>query len=195
MIRGSNDMRAAEGDFRELLEQVQSGSQDATCELVDRYAPHVIRAVRRKLSKAIRSQFDSLDFAQAVWGSFFAAPERLANFQRPDELVRYLAALAHNKVIDEIRRRLETEKYNVNRERSLNDSTRCLSAQLAASQPSPSQVAIADELWSRLLHGRPEHHQQILNLRREGNTHQQIADRLGLNERTVRRVIRSLVEE
>ncbi|NQT11376.1 MAG: helix-turn-helix domain-containing protein [Planctomycetes bacterium] len=77
----------------------------------------------------------------------------------------------------------------------MNDSARCLSAQLAADQPSPSQVAIADELWTRLLRGRPEHHQRILELRREGNTHQQIADRLGVNERTVRRVIRSLLEE
>jgi len=188
-------MRPAEGEFRELLEQVRSGSRDATCELVDRYAPHVIRAVRRKLNRAIRSQFDSLDFAQAVWGSFFAAPEQLGKFQRPDELVRYLAALAHNKVIDEIRRRLETEKYNVNRERSLNDSTRSLSGQLAADQPSPSEVAMADEFWARLLRGRPEHHQQIIELRREGYTHQQIADQLGLNEKTVRRVIRGLLEE
>ncbi|NQT14263.1 MAG: hypothetical protein HQ582_16020, partial [Planctomycetes bacterium] len=120
-------MRATGGEFQQLLEQVRGGSQDATCELIDRYAPHVIRAVRRKLNKAIRSQFDSLDFAQAVWYSFSAAPDRMGEFQRPDELVRYLAAMAHNKVIDEIRRRLETEKYNVNRERSLNDSARCLS--------------------------------------------------------------------
>ena len=188
-------MSAAEGEFRQLLEQVQSGSQDATCELVDRYGPHVIRAVRRKLSKAIRAQFDSLDFAQAVWHSFFAAPERLVEFDRPDDLVRYLAALAHNKVIDEIRRRLATEKYNVNRERSLDDSARGMSRGLAARHPSPSEVAIADELWTRLLRGRPQRHQEILKLRREGNTHQQIADRLGVNERTVRRVIRRLVEK
>ena len=67
--------------------------------------------------------------------------------------------------------------------------------QLAARQPSPSEVAVAEELWARLLRGLPEHHRQILELRRDGNTHQQIADRLGLNERTVRRVIGSILHE
>ena len=183
------------GEFRLLLKQVQSGSRDATCALIDRYAPHIIRAVRRKLSKAIRAKFDSVDFVQAVWASFFAAPGQFLKFERPDELIRHLAALAHNKVVDEIRRRMETDKYNVNRERSLNDSDLDLSRQLAARQPTPSEVVVADELWARLLRDQPAHYRRILELRRAGNTQRQIADRLGLNEKTVRRVIQSIVQE
>ena len=59
-------MRARDDEFGLLLEQAQSGSQDAMCQLIERYAPYIVRVVRRKLSRAIRSKFDSLDFVQAV---------------------------------------------------------------------------------------------------------------------------------
>ena len=187
-------MRPRDDEFRLLLREVRGGSQDAIRELVERYGPHIVRAVRRRLSKAIRAKFDSFDFVQAVWASFFEAPQDFARFERPEQLVGYLAALAHNKVVDEIRRRMRTDKYNVNRERSLDDSALHFSERLAAQQPSPSEVAVAHELWSRLLEGQPEHYRRILELRRDGNTPQEIADQLRLNERTIRRVIQTVCE-
>ena len=186
-------MTVQHDEFQRLLRQVQSGSQDATCELIERYGPHIIRAVRRRLNKAIRPKFDSVDFVQAVWASFFATPKPLMAFESPDQLVKYLAAVAHHKVVDEIRRRMETEKYDVKREQSLDDPKQDLTRQCPDPHPSPSQVAVAEELWARMLRGKSEHHRRILQLRREGNTCQQIADRLGVNEKTVRRIIQSLV--
>jgi RNA polymerase sigma-70 factor (ECF subfamily) len=191
----TNRMDAREDEFRVLMEQARAGSQDAMCELVERYAPHIVRAVRRKLSNAIRAKFDSVDFVQAVWASFFATPRGFVGFDRPEELMGYLVTLAHNKVVDEIRRRMKTEKYNVNRERSLDDSDLHVGRSLAGLEPSPSEVAVADELWKRLLKGLPEHYRRILELRREGNTQQQIADELGLNEKTVRRAIQRIYDE
>ena len=193
--RDTNQMHAEEDEFRVLLEKAQAGSQDAMCELIERYAPHIVRAVRRKLSKAIRPKFDSFDFVQGVWASFFAASRGFAKFDRPEELMGYLVTLAHNQVVDEIRRRMMTEKYDVNRERSLDDSDLHVARSLAALEPSPSEVAVADELWARLLKGQPEHYRRILELRRAGNTQQQIADELGLNEKTVRRAIQRIFEE
>ncbi len=188
-------MCVASEEFQRLLAEIRGGSQEAVRELVEYYAPHIVRAVRRKLSRAIRAKFDSIDFVQAVWASFFAVPQRLGDFEGPDDLVKHLAALAHNKVVDELRRRMETDKYNINREQSLNDSGLHLRGGMAADQPTPSQVALADELWARLLRGRPKHYRRILELRRDGNTQEQIARKLGMNERTVRRVIQRVFEE
>ncbi len=182
-------------EFRRLLKEVQNGSHEAARELIESYGPHIIRAVRRKLNKAIRPKFDSIDFVQAVWASFFAAPRPLTDFEKPGELVGYLATLAHHKVIDEIRRRMESEKYNVSREQSLNGSVQDLSGKFPDSRPSPSEVAVAEELWAGMIQGKPKRHQQILQLRRDGYNNQQIAEQVGVNEKTVRRVIQAVFPE
>jgi RNA polymerase sigma factor (sigma-70 family) len=119
----------------------------------------------------------------------------VTEFKGPGELVAYLAALAHHKVVDEVRRRLEAEKYDVKREQSLEDSRWDLRDELRAPQATPSQVAVAEELWKRMLQGKPEHYRRILQLRREGNTYPQIADQVGVNEKTARRIIQSLFPE
>jgi RNA polymerase sigma-70 factor (ECF subfamily) len=176
-------------DFQKLLQEVQDGSPAATRLLIDQYGPHVIRAVRRALHQSIRSKFDSIDFVQAVWASFLVVFEEIGKFERAEHLIAYLATMARNKVLDEVRRRTRTEKYNVKRERSLAGSSISTGRFLSNKQPSPSQVAVVNELWERMLAGQPEPYQRILELRRDGQTHDQIAKQLGINERTVRRVI------
>lgn len=179
--------------FRNLLNEAQNGSQEAAFELVERYGAHILRAVRRKLNRAIRPKFDSVDFVQAVWASFFEASDSDREFEKPNEFVAYLAATARHKVIDEVRRRMKTEKYNVNREYSLDGGGWDMDDGLPAENHSPSQEVMAEELWARMLKGKPERHRQILELRRQGHTCQQIADSMGLNEKTVRRVIQSVL--
>ena len=97
---------------------VREGSQDAGWKLVETYGPHILRVVRRSLSQDLRTKFDSIDFVQAVWASIFAEPTRLATFEQPEQLIAYLAAVARNKVVDEFRRRVQTQKFDVKRERA-----------------------------------------------------------------------------
>jgi RNA polymerase sigma factor (sigma-70 family) len=172
--------------------RVREGSQGAAQELYERYWPHVIRVVRRKLDKKLRAKFDSADFAQAVWASFFVNPTHQYAFARPEELIAFLAQLAQNKLVDAQRQRYRTQKYNVNRERALEGSALLEALGVADRQPGPSQLAAAQEQWERLLDGQPPHYQRILHLLRQGSTHQEIARELGLSEKTVYRVIRKL---
>jgi RNA polymerase sigma-70 factor (ECF subfamily) len=73
-------------DFRSLMEQLRQGSQDAAWELIEQYGPLVKRVVRRNLDHGLRSKFDSVDFVQAVWGSFFRNRTRLDKFAAPENL-------------------------------------------------------------------------------------------------------------
>src|SRR5262249_14283511 len=61
-------------ELRGLMERIRAGSQEAARELCDRYGSHILRVVRRKLDKKLRSKFDSVDFLQSVWTSFFVNP-------------------------------------------------------------------------------------------------------------------------
>lgn len=179
-------------EFAGLMQRVGAGSEGAAGELVGRYGAHILRIVRRQLNRKLRTKFDSADFVQAVWASFFALPLDRYNFEESATLAGFLYHLARNKVVEAVRQRLQTHKYNVNRERALDEREMCPSAAFAAREPSPAQIAIAREEWERLLAGQPEHYRQILAGLRDGETQQAIAAQLGLNERTVRRVIRKI---
>jgi RNA polymerase sigma factor (sigma-70 family) len=182
----------ADEDFHTLIESVRTGSQEAAWRLIDLYGSHIQRVVRRTLDRRLRSQFDSLDFVQLVWASFFSEPTEIQSFETSDELVRYLAVVARNKVIDEARRRLGTKKYNVSRERSLDDSALRHDG-LAATGPTASEVAIARETWDRLITSQTPQHREVVRLRFMGSTYNEIAEQVGIHERTARKVIERLL--
>ena len=188
-------MTAHDDGFGELMRRIQEGSEDAAWELVGQYGEAIQRAVRRALNQKLRSKFDSLDFVQLVWSSFFRVRDKLDRFNRPEELVAFLVTMARNKVGMEVRRLLSTEKYNLNRERSLDEWGVSAEAVVPGRAPPPFEVAIAREQWSRMLQNQPRHYQQIIQLRLQGGTYRDIADSLDLAECTVRRFLKKLLKE
>jgi len=182
-------------DFADLMRRLRDGSEDAARELLDRYGEHILRVVRRKLSRELRSKFDSVDFVQAVWASFFAGVPRQRRFDHPQALMAFLVTLAQNKVVDAVRQRLQSQKYNVNRERAIEGSVANEAMGLAARQPTPSQEAVANDEWRRLLADLPDRYHRMLVLLREGHTQKDIARELNVNEKTIRRVLEKLNEE
>lgn len=175
-------------EFTKLMAEVQGGSSDAIRRLLDLYGGHIYRSIRRTLSRKLRSKFDSDDFAQAVWASFFANHDACTRFSRPERLVGFLAKMARNKVIDEGRKRLAA----AGRERSLDRSEAGAARTLPARTPKPSAAISADEQWNRVIAGQPSYYRRIAELRGAGATQQEIASELKITERTVRRVLRRL---
>ena len=181
--------RSAErSEFQEILQRVEDGSDEALWELVERYGPHIQRWVKRKLDPRLRSKFDSADFVQMVWASFFRRPPEVERFSEPRQLIGYLVAMATNKVLDEHRRRLGTLKYDVNRERSLQENEEAL-PQVDKTRGTPSQYAIAHERWRKLMDAESERNRRIVEMRIAGATYVEIAKELNVHERTVRKVI------
>lgn len=176
-------------EFRDALEAVRRGSPEAIWDFIEEYGPHIQRIARRYLDTRMQSKFDSVDFVQMVWASFFRDPREIRSFCHPDELTRYLGRLVRNKVCDEHRRRLFTAKRDVTRERPLHASDDVADR----IDVTPSQVAIAREEWERLLEGQPQPVQDIARLRLGGSTFVEIGRQLQMNERSVRRAIERLL--
>jgi RNA polymerase sigma factor (sigma-70 family) len=187
-------MIRCDDDFRELIDRVREGSEDAAWELVDQYGDSIRRAVRRALNDRLRSKFDSLDFVQIVWNSLFRVRDKLDRFDCPEELTAYLVTMARNKVGLEVRRRMMTEKHGVKHERSLEQLQAKGDAGIPSRQPAPVDVAIAREQWDRLLQGQPQHYRRIIQLRLQGHTYRSIADTVHLDECTVRRFFKRLLQ-
>jgi RNA polymerase sigma factor (sigma-70 family) len=187
-------MSDVQNDFAALIQQVREGSQTAWHELIAVYGEHILRVVRRKMHRALRTRFDSQDFVQAVWASFIAfVPERY-DFDRPEELIAFLTQMAQNKVIEAVRQRILTQKYAASREISMSLSCPAV-ARFEARQPTAEQILIAREEWQLLIERQPDDHQQMLLMLGGGRGQREVARELGLNEKTVYRVLRKLATQ
>jgi RNA polymerase sigma-70 factor (ECF subfamily) len=173
------------------MNQVRAGCPEALNEVCVRYGEVIRRVVRRKLSQRLRARYDSVDFIQEVLASFVRQPHERCTFASPDELTGYLARMARNKVYDAYRRDIGAGKRNMTREEPFAHGPE---AAPAPHQPTPSQVAIADERWDRLLDGLSSVDREVVRLLREGHTHDETARRLGLHTKNVQRLVRRLHE-
>jgi RNA polymerase sigma-70 factor (ECF subfamily) len=185
-------MAESDKKFRDLMERVRQGSPEASQELLDLCGPHVRTVVRRRLHAKLRPKFDSLDFVQDVWSSFFADPERQRAFSTLEELIAFLVSVAQHKVVDAFRQRMQRQKYNLNREHSLDGSAAFHVETLTGRGDTASQLAVAKEAYDKMTSGQPNRYRQIVDLLRQGHTHQEIAAMVGLNEKTIRRFVQRL---
>ena len=176
-----------------LLQDLQGGSEAAADEFLRRFGPVVFRIVRRRLG-ARSPRFDSADVAQAVWASFFSNREKLKEFADADAMLRYLAGMAVNKVRKVNHDHFLVQKRAAAREQSIETREHGRVDEPYARDPSPSQRAIADETWERLLAETPQSQQHILYLRLEGKSQEEIAALLGLSVRTISRIMTRMRE-
>jgi RNA polymerase sigma factor (sigma-70 family) len=183
-------MPAHDPAFTLLMQKIKDGSGEAFLELVETYGHHVYRAVRHKLNRAIRAKFDSGDFVQAVWASFFENRQRVIGFATTSDLINFLSRVAKNKVIDECRRRLGSQSKDVSREVPLDQSA--VAPSLVSPSPTVSELAMAGERLQRMLADQPSQFRKIVNLRVAGATHEEIAEALGVSAKTVQRVLKRL---
>lgn len=188
-------MSMTHAQFVDLASRAKEGDEEAIRQLLDQLEPEVRMAVRRRLPRLLRTQFDSMDFVQRVWTSVFARKGiDPTQFERREHLVGYLNGVAHNKVNEEYRRRTKIQKYDLRREEPLyvKKGGREEPVEIPGTDPTPSEDLQRRDRLDQLTAGLDESEVQIIRLREEGLTFEQIAERAGVSERTARRVIEEL---
>lgn len=173
--------------FRELLNRVAAGDATAMPIIIEEYGSHIMRVVRRQISSRVRSQYDSEDFVQAVWASFFGHLSVVQRISTDDDFGAFLRRMASNKVIDAGRRAMNPAAPQVSEDGDLDH----LSTQqgMSGSDATASQVAVAREEWEKLVANETDRAKQVLRLRESGATQGEIARLIGLSERHVRRIL------
>jgi RNA polymerase sigma factor (sigma-70 family) len=170
-----------------LLEKLSSGDDAAAEDVFRAYEPYLRMVVRRQLSPGLRAKFDSMDVVQSVWvhalKGFREAGWRFAD---ATHLRSFLLQITRHRFIDRLRRHGRA----LDRERPLSESD--AEEVLADSGPAPDEALQADELWEQMLDLCPPAHQAILRLKRQGAATAEVAERMGLHEGSVRRILNDL---
>jgi len=178
-------------DLAQTLLDAQKGDQSAWEALFRECYPKVRRVVRRKLDRSMRSLYDSTDFASDVMKSLAANLNHLT-FVSVESLFKFLTQVAEQKVIDEHRRR-HTLKRDVTRERRFSaDDRKAGPVHLPSGEPTASQQAQANEVQERLLDRQDAIERTIIDLKHQGYSTADIADKTGWNIRKVQRFLKDL---
>jgi len=183
------------GEFKDLMQRARENDSQAVGDLLCLFEHEIRLVVRHSLPKRLRVRYDSMDFVQSVYQSIVSdwvlSPVR--QFESEVQIKQYLKKTARNKVLENYRRETLGQKHTINREAGT--IIRCGEAgaagpgiaEPASPDPSPSQQAIAHDLFEHLTRGRPPVDRVILSLRHQGLTFAEIAAQVGLSERSVRR--------
>jgi RNA polymerase sigma-70 factor (ECF subfamily) len=170
-----------------LLARWNLGDMAAAQEAILACEPYVRMVVRRRLSEQLRARFDSVDLVQSVWVKVLQNLRRSnPSFPDGDRLRGYLAETATHLLID----RLRQLRAAVAAERAV-AATRVDEA-AARHHERPSEVAQAEDVWARIHAICPPRHREVLELKRQGLSLGTIAERTGLHEGSIRRILYDL---
>ncbi len=165
------------------LEDVMGCREGYETQAVEQFSDRLLRLAASRLPTSLNSRMDPEDIVQSVFRSFFSRHEQgKFQFQQLPELWRILAAITYHKVQHAIRHHRQQQR----------DARRELSGEshvneLEATSPTASSILLMMETFDRILAQLPKTHQEVVRLRLEGFSIEEIAQQLELSTRTVDR--------
>ncbi len=168
--------------FRDLIQRVRGGDEDAATEIVQRYEATIRMAIRVRLDQSdLRRLLDSMDICQSVLGNFFVrAASGQFELETPGQLVKLLVTMANNKLINHAKQQRAARRDYRRREGSPEEK------QVAGADPSPSRVATYRELLEAVRSRLSEQECKLADLRGQGLSWGEIAAQLGENADALR---------
>jgi RNA polymerase sigma factor (sigma-70 family) len=156
--------------------------------LIDEYAGPLLRVIRARLRRNnLRSQYDSADFLQRTRVKLEQCDLASKHFETADQFLAYMIRVAQNEIGQAARKQHVPE-------RSLDGLTAAEQQQMTAHDPQPDDIAVADEMWRNALAKLDRSHRGIAWMLRDEYMEVEIAKKLGISDRTVRRVLKKLQE-
>jgi DNA-directed RNA polymerase specialized sigma24 family protein len=187
-----------DGSVTWLIGNLKAGDESAAQQLWQRYFHRLVHLARSRLRSARRAGAieDEEDAALSAFDSFCrgATADRFPQLVDRDDLWRLLVVLTVRKVCGQIERQSADKRGG---DRLLGEAALINASldRLAAHEPSPEMAALLVDEYRRLRNGlRTDALRQVLDLRLEGYTREEIAERLGCAERAVKRKLDAIRE-
>lgn len=211
------DKQGESSDISTLMQRVRSGDNDAAQQLWERYAEQIVEVARRSLKNSSKRVQDEEDVAMIAFKSLLSGitAGRFSELDHRDQLWRLIMVITTRKaaaVIEKDHRQkrgggdvrgdsavMQREIQDDGTQRDIEGSGEGSGAhgfdRLTSEKPAPDIAAImADQMEQLLLSLPDETAQQIVALKMEGFTHEEIARKIDVNTRTVERRLRQIRE-
>ena len=177
-----NDHHNDENWFQDIV-QLREGYD---VEAVQRFSDRLLRLASSKLPEQLQRRVDPEDIVQSVFRSFFARHEAgKFQFEEVADIWRLLAAMTYHKVQHSIRHHGRQQR-DVNREIP-NDKT---AKPLADVAPTASSIVMMMELLDQILETLSPAHREMVRMRLEGYSIEEISEKAKVSTRTVLRTLK-----
>ncbi len=173
-----------------VLEQLSRGDAAAAEKVFRAFEPYLRMVVRRQLPARLRPKLDSIDVVQSIWVDVLAGLGTAAwRFADVDHLRAFLLKITRNRLIDRVRKYDAVERHE---QQAVKMQPRLAGVESA---PRPSEAAQAGDVWEQILALCPPAHRELVRLKREGASLDEIASQTGLHKSSVRRILYELAGE
>lgn len=191
-------MPESPSDDNDLVRRLREGSNTAAREVFDRYVERLLGLAKRRIGARMNSRVDPEDVVQSVFRSFFS---RMKNDQfvigAEDDLFKLLVRITVHKTLRQIAHH-KAAKRNPSQETGQGSDAHEMLMQAMDAEPTPETVVTFMDHLEHFMQQLPEQDRQILELRLQGFSTEEIAEKLGSYDRKIRRVlerIRAVAEE
>lgn len=179
----------------DLVALLRDGNEDAATELYNRYLIKLMNLVGQHLARKFNPRLGAEDVVQSVFRSMFRlTQEGRFEFEGDGDFWKLLLTMALNKVRNKVRFH-EAEKRSPSRE-SGSTSSPAVDSFLVSSitkQPlNPQEIVEFSDTLEYVLSRLDAREQQLIQLRMDGCTQQEIADKMNVDPRTIRRLLTNI---
>ena len=181
-------MAGKRADLAAALRRAFAGDEQAARALVLAWGPILAGVAGHCLTRTARSQVDPEDVVQEVFCSFFSHPLPEPLLDKPGDVLKLLERAAHNRAANANRRTL-CAKRDGERVQPLESLTPAEAGTLVSQEAGPAEAAAAADEWAHMLDAQPPVQQVLLVLLRDGYTHPEAAEPLGVCPKTVQRAV------
>jgi RNA polymerase sigma factor (sigma-70 family) len=175
----------SETAFHVLVARVRAGDEAAAADLVHQYEPQLRRLIRLRLTDPrLTRVLDSVDVCQSVLANFFVrAAAGQFELNTPDQLIRLLATMARNKLLNQVERH-QAGRRDARRQHA--DGANAL-ATVAGTEATPSRIVAGKELLEQVHRLLSEEDRFLADQRSQGRGWAEIAAELGASPEALRK--------
>lgn len=184
-------MSEEEERWQRLIEGLRRGEGQVIREFCEQYGSALERLADRHLAPGLRRRIGPEDVVQSACRTFLRRA-RAGQFQLEDSeaLWQLLCAITLAKVREQVRFH-RRQRRGIGQEQPLvGEADSQAGFQPVDSGPSPAEAAEFADQYEQVLAGLDDEERQVLELKLQEHTNDQVAGRLGLSERTVRRLVK-----